>query len=125
MARTERDASCTYLPSAIQRVVFISPWIFVLNGRIQYPVTVVTPVILLPPLVFSRRPIMRRIAKNSERTMTIGWVPSLIAISLVATAAAARGEAIDTTIDRMPAKLETQYALSALPPQLRDAATVY
>lgn len=31
----------------------------------------------------------------------------------------------DTTIEQMPAQLETRYALSALPPALRDKATVY
>lgn len=33
--------------------------------------------------------------------------------------------AADTTIDQMPPQLETRYALSALPPALRDKATVY
>jgi hypothetical protein len=30
-----------------------------------------------------------------------------------------------TTIEQMPAKLETHFALSALPPAMRDQATVY
>jgi len=34
-------------------------------------------------------------------------------------------QAADTTIEQMPAKLEAQYALSALPPAMRDHATVY
>ncbi|MBA1144215.1 hypothetical protein [Mesorhizobium neociceri] len=34
-------------------------------------------------------------------------------------------QAADMTIDQMPAQLETRYALSALPPALRDKATVY
>jgi hypothetical protein len=33
--------------------------------------------------------------------------------------------ATETTIEQMPAKLETQFALSALPPAMRDQATVY
>src|SRR5882672_7360570 len=33
--------------------------------------------------------------------------------------------AAETTIEQMPAKLEAQFALSALPPALRDQATVY
>ena len=33
--------------------------------------------------------------------------------------------ATDTTLEQMPPKLETQYALSALPPAMRDQATVY
>lgn len=51
-------------------------------------------------------------------------LPTLVAISLVGTVAVAAGHT-ETTLDRMPAKLETQYALSALPPALRDQATVY
>ena len=33
--------------------------------------------------------------------------------------------ATETTIEQMPAKLETQFALSALPPAMRDPTTVY
>src|ERR1700716_2369747 len=33
--------------------------------------------------------------------------------------------AAETTIEQMPARLEAQFALSALPPALRDRATVY
>jgi len=40
-------------------------------------------------------------------------------------AAAPPGQATETTIEPMPAKLETQFALSAVPPGLRDRATVY
>lgn len=46
----------------------------------------------------------------------------IIAIGLLT---AQPGRAADTTIEQMPAKLETQFALSAAPPQLRDKATVY
>src|SRR5262245_54825973 len=35
------------------------------------------------------------------------------------------GGATETTIEQMPAKLETRFALSAVPPALRDKATVY
>jgi hypothetical protein len=35
------------------------------------------------------------------------------------------GEASTTEIDRMPAQLESQFALSALPPALRERASVY
>src|SRR5882757_2257397 len=45
-----------------------------------------------------------------------------MAVGLVGLSAA---QAADTTIDQMPAQLETRYALSALPPALRDDATVY
>jgi len=35
------------------------------------------------------------------------------------------GYATETTVQQMPVKLETQFALSALPPAMRDKATVY
>ncbi|MGH8195896.1 MAG: hypothetical protein ACREQ8_16090 [Woeseiaceae bacterium] len=57
--------------------------------------------------------------------MKIRWVTALVAIGLVGLAAAPRGQATETTIEPMPAELETQFALSAAPPQLRDRATVY
>src|SRR5258708_29739694 len=38
---------------------------------------------------------------------------------------ASPSQATETAIEQMPAKLETQFALSALPPALRDPATVY
>jgi len=57
--------------------------------------------------------------------MEIRWVPALVAISLVGMVAAPASQAAGTTIEQMPAKLETQFALSAVPPKLRDRATVY
>jgi hypothetical protein len=48
----------------------------------------------------------------------------MIAVSLTAASARPSG-ATDTTIERMPAQLETQFALSALPPAMRDHAAVY
>jgi len=57
--------------------------------------------------------------------MKIRWVPALVAISLVGIAAAPSGQATGTTIEQMPPKLETQFALSAVPPGLRDRATVH
>ena len=47
-----------------------------------------------------------------------------LALGLVG-APALRGQAPGTTIDRMPEQLETRFALSALPPALRDKATVF
>jgi hypothetical protein len=47
-----------------------------------------------------------------------------ITISLVGILAPP-SQATETTIEQMPAKLESQFALSALPPALRDQATVY
>lgn len=57
--------------------------------------------------------------------MKIRWVPTLVAISLVGYAATPPGQATETTIEPMPALLETRFALSAAPPGLRDRATVY
>jgi len=57
--------------------------------------------------------------------MEIRRVPALVAISLVGMVAAPARQATETTIDQMPAKLETQFALSAVPPGLRGRATVY
>src|SRR6266566_985899 len=42
-----------------------------------------------------------------------------------ATLAVAGAYAADTTIEQMPPRLEMQYALSALPPAMRDQAAVY
>lgn len=57
--------------------------------------------------------------------MEIRWVPALVAISLAGMVSARASQATETTIEQMPAKLETQFALSAVPPGLRDRATVY
>jgi len=57
--------------------------------------------------------------------MEIRWVPALVAISLAGIVAAPASQATETTIEQMPPKLETQFALSAVPPGLRDRATVY
>jgi hypothetical protein len=51
-------------------------------------------------------------------------VLSLFAILFVAAQSFAQKPA-DSQLDKMPAALETDYALSALPPQLRASATVY
>ena len=48
----------------------------------------------------------------------------LLAI-LFSTAQSFAQKPADTRLDKMPAALETDYALSALPPQLRPGATVY
>jgi hypothetical protein len=58
--------------------------------------------------------------------MKIKLVTAIIATSLIgAGTSASPSEAAETTIEQMPAKLESQFALSALPPALRDQATVY
>jgi hypothetical protein len=48
-----------------------------------------------------------------------------VTISLIAVGGSASSQAPETTIEQMPAKLEAQFALSALPPALRDQATVF
>lgn len=55
--------------------------------------------------------------------MNCRWIPALIAAFTVQVAAADANP--ETTLEAMPPQLETQFALSALPPALRDKATVY
>lgn len=57
--------------------------------------------------------------------MNIKLAQAIIAISLIGLSAALPSRAAETTIEQMPAELETRFALSALPPALRDKATVY
>ncbi|MBI1774364.1 MAG: hypothetical protein HYR63_03360 [Proteobacteria bacterium] len=58
--------------------------------------------------------------------MKIKSVLATIAISLIGVGiSVSPSQAAETTIEQMPAKLETQFALSALPPAMRDKATVY
>jgi hypothetical protein len=52
-------------------------------------------------------------------------ITALLASSLLGMAAAMPAHAAETMLDRMPAGLETQFALSAAPPGLRAKATVY
>ena len=56
--------------------------------------------------------------------MKIKLVLAVITSSLIGLSALS-SEATETTIEQMPAELETRFALSALPPALRDRATVY
>src|ERR1700682_514386 len=51
-------------------------------------------------------------------------IRTIIILSLIGISALL-SHAADTTIEQMPAKLEARYALSALPPAMRDHATVY
>ncbi len=57
--------------------------------------------------------------------MKIRWIHALVAIGLAGTATSLSGQTTDTAIERMPADLETRFALSAAPPRLRDQATVH
>src|SRR5258707_6565515 len=62
--------------------------------------------------------------KAIGRAARFAFALPLIAISLIGISAPP-AQAAETVIDQMPAKLETQFALSALPPALRDQASVY
>lgn len=57
--------------------------------------------------------------------MQIKWAAALFAISLASMAAKPESQGNATTLERMPAALETQFALSAVPPSLRERASVY
>lgn len=57
--------------------------------------------------------------------MKIKWVAAFAALGLAGMASAGSTPANDTTLEAMPAKLETQFALSAVPPALRERASVY
>jgi hypothetical protein len=58
--------------------------------------------------------------------MKIKLVPAIITISLIGVGiSASPSQATEPTIEQMPAKLETQFALSALPRAMREKATVY
>jgi len=52
-------------------------------------------------------------------------ITALVTFCLAGTGAAAATSAPETTLERMPDTLETQYALSGIPPRLRERATVY
>jgi hypothetical protein len=54
----------------------------------------------------------------------IGRALAIFAFSLL-TFSTSPSQAMETTIEQMPAGLETRFALSALPPALRDKATVH
>src|SRR5690349_14256886 len=58
---------------------------------------------------------------NKPRSIT----NALVAAGLLLLPAATPVHATETTLERMPADLETQYALSAIPPALRAKAAVY
>ena len=57
--------------------------------------------------------------------MNMNWVAAMAATSLLSIASAGASQTNEATIEAMPPKLETQFALSAAPPKLRDAASVY
>lgn len=68
---------------------------------------------------------MREAHKTMKTTMKLKWIPALITISLLGMTAPVPAQETETTLEAMPAELETRWALSALPPALRDDATVY
>lgn len=59
--------------------------------------------------------------------MKMRWIPAFftIAAGIAMTGMASAQPDTATTLERMPAELETRIALSAVPPQLRDKATVH
>ena len=50
---------------------------------------------------------------------------AIVATGLLGIPTASASQASETSLEQMPAELETQFALSAVPPALRDQATVY
>jgi hypothetical protein len=63
--------------------------------------------------------------KMMQSAMKIKWVAAFAVLSLAGMATAGSSPTNNTTIEAMPAKLETQFALSAVPPALREGASVY
>jgi hypothetical protein len=55
----------------------------------------------------------------------IKWLAAFAALGLAGLASGGSPPATDTTLEAMPAKLEAQFALSAVPPTLRERASVY
>jgi hypothetical protein len=68
--------------------------------------------------------VLRRADNAMRRAAKITVALPIIAVGLIGVSAPL-SRATETTIEQMPAKLETQFALSALPPAMRDQATVY
>jgi hypothetical protein len=63
--------------------------------------------------------------KMMESAMKIKWVTAFAAVGLAGMATAGSTPPNPATLEAMPAKLETQFALSAVPPAMRDQASVY
>ncbi len=77
----------------------------------------------LPTRAFHSAP-WQKLISSMARAMKIKSVLGIITISLVGIAAPP-SQATEPALEQMPAKLETRFALSALPPALREQATVY
>lgn len=60
-----------------------------------------------------------------EYAKKIKWLAALAALGLAGIASGGSTPANSTTLEAMPARLETQFALSAVPPALRERASVY
>src|SRR5262245_1123621 len=65
-----------------------------------------------------------RETKHSE-ALKIRWAQALLAVVLLGVGAASPGWTTETTLEPMPAGLEARFALSAVPPALRERATVH
>jgi hypothetical protein len=60
-----------------------------------------------------------------ERAMRFNPIPTLVAVSVIGMAAVPASQATEPKLEQMPVELETQFALSAAPPRLRERASVY
>lgn len=60
-----------------------------------------------------------------KRAMKIKQLAAIAALGIAGMASAGSAPANDTTLEAMPAQLETQFALSAAPPALRERTSVY
>lgn len=60
-----------------------------------------------------------------EYATKIKWLAAWVALGLAGMASAGSTPANSTKLEAMPARLETQFALSAVPPALRERARVY
>jgi hypothetical protein len=57
--------------------------------------------------------------------MNLSWAAAVVLTSLAGIASPGPRHANETTLEAMPPKLETKFALSAAPPRVREAASVY
>lgn len=62
---------------------------------------------------------------NRRRSRSLALLAFILGVSALVGARGKLAHAAEMNIDQMPPQLETRFALSALPPALRDRATVY
>lgn len=68
---------------------------------------------------------LNRTSINRRRGRSLALLAFMLGASALVGARGEPGRAAEMSIDQMPPQLETRFALSALPPALRDRATVY